>query len=94
MSTKALFELGSVVYTPAALAALGDAGVLPQNLLIRHVTGDWGNNLSKNDRDENDFSVKHGYRILSAYDLPTDVRIWIITEADRSATTFLLPEEY
>ena len=60
----------------------------------RHVTGDWGE-LSEEDRRENELSVKEGFRILSAYKLPrTGVKLWIITEADRSATTLLLPDEY
>ncbi len=62
--------------------------------LRRHVSGDWGD-LCGADRRENDLSVKEGFRILSAYRLPrTGVKLWIITEADRSVTTFLLPEEY
>jgi len=62
--------------------------------LSRHVSGDWGD-LCDDDRRENDLSVMEGFRILSAYRLPrTGVKLWIITEADRSATTFLLPSEY
>ena len=59
----------------------------------RHASGDWGD-LSGEDKQENDFSIKHGFRILSSYKLDTGVAIWIVTEADRSATTLLLPEEY
>jgi hypothetical protein len=63
-------------------------------LLQRHVNGDWGD-LSEDDRRENELSVREGFRILSAYILPrTRVKLWIITEADRSVTTFLLPSEY
>jgi len=61
-------------------------------LLQRHASGDWGV-VSKEDAKENDFSVKNGYRILSAYML-SERKIWLITEADRSSTTFLFPEEY
>ena len=93
MSDRTLFKLGQVVATPGALDAMEYVEALPKKLLRRHVTGDWGN-LCQEDRDENDFSVKHGFRILSAYKLDTDMPIWIITEADRSVTTLLLPSEY
>ena len=90
---KPLFDLGQVVSTPGALDAFREAEQHPVEFLQRHVTGDWGE-LDDHDIKENEFSVKHGYRILSAYTLKTGVKIWIITEADRSVTTFLLPEEY
>jgi len=61
-------------------------------LLVRHGSGDWGI-VSKADAKENDLSVEQGYRILSAY-MVNDRKIWVITEADRSSTTFLFPEEY
>lgn len=92
MSTR-LFELGAVVATPGALDALRAANVSPAELLARHVAGDWGD-VSADDRRENDFSVNRPLRILSSYILPTGERIWVITEADRSSTTFLLPSEY
>ena len=91
--SKSLFRLGQLVGTPGAIKALQDAGQDPLELLYRRVTGDWGN-LDDEDKKENDFSVEHGFRILSAYELETGVKVWLITEADRSATTFLLPEEY
>ncbi|HXS95059.1 MAG TPA: hypothetical protein VN736_10670 [Candidatus Limnocylindrales bacterium] len=87
------FELGLIVATPGALAALQEAGEHPAHFLARHVTGDWGD-LDEHDHRENEFSVTNGFRILSAYTLSTGTRLWIITEADRSATTFLLPSEY
>lgn len=62
------------------------------SLLTRHASGDWGI-VSKEDADENVLSVENGYRILSAY-MVADRKIWVITEADRSTTTFLFPEEY
>jgi hypothetical protein len=65
------------------------AEVIPQNLLARHVSGDWGD-LGDEDKAENELSVEKGFRILSSYKLNTGATIWIITEADRSATTFLL----
>ncbi len=61
--------------------------------LVRHATGDWGN-LSAEDKAENDLSLKQGLRLLSAYENEGLPKIWIITEADRSATTVLFPDEY
>jgi hypothetical protein len=91
---KPLFSLGQVVSTPGALSALGGEGIGADELLHRHVTGDWGE-LCENDRRENEFSVERGFRILSAYTLPrTGVKIWVLTEAGRSVTTLLLPDEY
>lgn len=91
--TTSLFPLGQIVATPGALAALETAGQDARELLRRHVSGDWGA-LSEDDRKENDFSVTRSLRILSAYQLTTSERLWIITEADRSVTTLLLPSEY
>ena len=88
-----LFKLGQIVATPAALEALDRAGQQPWQLLVRHVQGDWGE-LDAEDRRLNDEAVKEESRILSAYTLKTGVRLWIITEADRSSTCLLLPEEY
>jgi len=61
--------------------------------LARHVKGDWGD-VDDEDRAENDLSLKEGFRILSAYEFGELYKIWIITEADRSATTILFPDEY
>jgi hypothetical protein len=60
---------------------------------MRHLSGDWSE-MSGHDRRENDLSLHEGLRILSYYTLKSGVVIWLISEADRSATTFLLPEEY
>jgi hypothetical protein len=90
---KPLFPLGQVVATPGALAALEDAGQNPAEFLGRHVTGDWGD-LDEHDRRENELSLRQGLRLLSAYQTSKGVRIWVITEWDRSATTILLPDEY
>ena len=90
---KLRFSVGQVVGTPGALQALEEAGQHPVELLARHVTGDWGD-LCDEDKAENELSVEQGFRVLSAYQLQTGVKVWVITEADRSATTFLLPEEY
>src|SRR5205823_2062075 len=88
-----LFPLGRLLATPGALKALERAGETIETLLARHSTGDWGN-VCEEDRKENDFSVRNGFRLLSAYKLRDDTKVWIITEADRSATTLLLPDEY
>ena len=88
-----LFGLDQLVATPGALSAIEASGDSLVGYLNRHVTGDWGD-LDEHDRKENDLGLKHDLRILSAYILSSGVRIWIITEADRSSTCVLLPEEY
>jgi hypothetical protein len=90
---KPLFDLGQVVATPGALAALEKAGQNAMNFLSRHVAGDWGE-LCEDDRKENALSVKRGFRILSNYKTNSGECVWVITEADRSVTTLLLPDEY
>ena len=94
-TTKAaLFPLGQIVATPSALAALEKAGQTPLDFLSRHVRGDWGE-LDEHDRKENELSLKRGFRLLSSYRVSSgDTKVWVITEADRSVTTLLLPEEY
>jgi len=87
------FAPGSVVATPGALEALRASGDDPLVLLSRHLNSDWGD-VDEHDRRENELSVRCGWRILSCYRLNSGIRIWLITEADRRATTFLLPEEY
>ena len=87
------FALGQVVATPGALEALATNGQTPPEFLTRHVAADWGE-LDDHDRRENEYSLTHDLRLLSAYSLRDGTRLWIITEADRSATTLLLPEEY
>lgn len=87
------FALGQVVATPGALAAMEEAGQNLLELLMRHQSGDWGE-LDEEDKAENELSVREGFRLMSAYVLSTSIKVWIITESDRSATTFLLPEEY
>ena len=89
----ALFPLGRVVATPGALRALQKAEQGPGEFIERHVNGDWGE-VDGHDKQENDFSVHHELRILSAYTTSAGDQIWVITEADRSATTILLPSEY
>jgi hypothetical protein len=84
-----LFKLGYVVMTPGAAAL--ELDFIPY--LVRHAAGDWGD-LDAFDKQQNDLAVQQRLRILSAYNIGEDTRIWIITEADRSATTVLLPEDY
>jgi hypothetical protein len=89
----ARFPLGRTVTTPGALEAMVCAGETPLPYLVRHVAGDWGD-LDQHDKAENEVALKDGLRILSAYRLSDGTRIWVITEADRSVTTILLPDEY
>ena len=88
-----LFPLGQIVATPGALAALERAKQPPTCFLARHATGDWGE-LDPTDIAENEYSLKHGFRLLSSYATVAGEKLWIITEADRSSTCILLPEEY
>ena len=90
---KSLFAFGQLVATPGALEALHDEGETALTYVARHVTGDWGD-LTDEDKRANDRALKDCSRILSAYRTRKGVRIWIITEADRSVTTVLLPSEY
>jgi hypothetical protein len=89
----ARFPLGEVVATPGALDALDAVGQDSLGLLLRHSRGDWGD-LEEEDRQQNELSLTHGLRLVSAYTLESGVQVWVITEADRSATTILLPEDY
>jgi hypothetical protein len=93
ISKQPAFELGQIAATPGALAALKKAGQQPGEFLTRHVNREWGD-IPDEDRRENEYSLEHGFRLLSAYKTNAGDRLWIITEADRSVTTLLLPEEY
>lgn len=89
-----LFKLGQVVATPGALRAIEENNVDALSLLLRHAHGDWGC-VPEEDRQENLLSVEKGYRVMSSYPLnERGYKLWIITEADRSSTCLLLPEEY
>ena len=89
-----LFPLGLVVATPGALDLLDRTGTNAYSLLRRHSRGDWGV-VCAADARSNDLAVTHGTRLLSAYELgDRRERLWIITEANRRATTLLLPFEY
>ena len=90
---KPLFTLGHVVATPGALAAIEKAGQQPGDFLARHISGDWGD-VPPEDIKENELSLQQGFRLLSAYHTSAGDKLWVITEADRSSTCILLPEEY
>jgi len=87
------FPLGRIVATPGALTALERANQSPALFIARHAGGDWGE-LDRADIAENEYSVAHGFRLLSRYTTAAGEKLWVITEADRSATTLLLPDEY
>ena len=89
----AMFPLGRIVATPGALRALERANQSAESFLGRHAVGDWGE-LDREDVRENEYSVTHGFRLLSSYTTAAGEKLWIITEADRSSTTLLLPDEY
>lgn len=84
-------QLGRVLITPGAQDAVNNDDI--QTALGRHLNGDWGD-VDEDERVSNDFAAGYRQRILSAYIDRNDVEFWIITEADRSVTTILLPEEY
>ncbi|MGE8658702.1 MAG: hypothetical protein ACN6O8_18325 [Achromobacter sp.] len=91
--SSSTFCLGRIVATKGALAACQNHSVSPLDLLRRHAAEDWGD-LCIEDLQANSHAIRSGERLLSAYRISRQERIWIITEADRSATTLLLPEEY
>ena len=92
-SKTPLFPLGKVVATPGALALLEEHGRNAAEFLLRHERGDWGD-VGDQDKRANEDGLRHGARLLSVYPIADQSRLWIITEADRSSTCLLLPEEY
>lgn len=97
-TTKAKFHPGQIVATPGALEALQDAGQQPQDFLVMHLSGDWGE-LDQEDRQMNEVALIDGSRLLSAYTTRRGQKLWIITEAAdddgrRLCTTILRPEDY
>ncbi len=90
---RAYVPLGRVLATPGALRALALAGASGADYLARHAAGDWGD-VDAHDRAANDRALLADERLLSAYVLPNGERLWIITEADRSTSTLLTPDEY
>ena len=92
-TAKPPFPLGRIVFTPGAVDALIRAKQDLHNFINRHMNGDWGD-LPDEDKAENEYSLEHGFRIFSTYTTAAGEKLWVITEADRSATTLLLPGEY
>jgi hypothetical protein len=88
---KKVFELGRTVTTPGALVGISMEDIT--TCLMRHSQGDWGD-ISQADWEDNEVAVRKGYRLFSVYRCKNGKTFWIITEADRSATTILLPDEY
>lgn len=86
-------KLGIIVATPGAIDALAGSKESSWDLLTRHRNGDHGD-LPDEDKQTNAMAIKNGWRIMSSYTLTSGVRLWVLTEGDRSATTILLPEEY
>lgn len=93
LPTIPLFPAGRIVATPGALALMEQANKSPVEFLTRHLRGDWGD-LCQDDKAENELSLKYGFRLMSSYQVMDTEKLWIITEADRSVTTLLLPSEY
>jgi len=89
--TKPLFQLGQIVVTIGIERSVAPGAAL--GALARHARGDWGE-VCDDDAAENELSLKEGFRLLSVYEYENQPKFWIITEADRSVTTILLPEEY
>jgi hypothetical protein len=83
--------LGQTVATPAALGVLSRTDIVAA--IRRHAAGDWGD-VDAEDRAANDDSLKAGERLLSVYRSANGTTFWVITEADRSVTTVLLPDDY
>ena len=93
-----LFPLGRIMMTTNLQGKLQEANPEGweeelQGFIARHASGDWGD-LGEEDKRENELSVRQGFRIFSAYTSSSGIRVWVITEADRSCTTALLPEDY
>ena len=94
VTNKPLFSLGQVVVaTHGAVGLLEQHGKTPTEFLARHHCGDWGDALCDEDKQLNDDALKNGSRLFSAYMVGSS-KLWIISEADRSSTTLLLPSEY
>ena len=93
MKPAAKFPLGQTTATPGALEAMAASGQTPEFFLARHQSGDWGE-VNEEDQQLNDEALVNGDRILSVYRTLKGVKMYVITEADRSVTTILLPGEY
>ncbi len=91
---RSLFPAGHLVATAGVDALIRQGRLNPTEYLRRHLSGDWGD-LSDNDRRQNDVALQSGEdRLFSYYQVAPDLKLWIITEWDRSVTTLLLPSEY
>lgn len=88
------FDLGKIAATPGALQALNESKQPAWHFISRHMAGDWGEELPPEDRLANEQALIDGSRLLSAYRTSNGTKLWVITEADRSLTTILLPEDY
>jgi len=88
-----LFSLGQLCATPGALEVLEQSGQQPIHFVARHVAGDWSE-MDAEDQQTNREALECGARVLSSYTTKNGQKLWIITEADRSVTTLLLPSEY
>jgi len=88
-----LFDTGYIVRTPGALLALIEAQVSESSLIERHLGGDFGD-VGAEDDAHNHRAIAEGERITSCYGIDGETKVWVITEADRSVTTVLLPSEY
>ena len=93
LAVPGLFGLGVLSATVGALDACAAALTTPPQVFARHWTGDWGE-ISPEDEGLNEDAIRAGARIFSVYHLQGCGRVWCITEADRHATTLLLPDEY
>ncbi len=93
MTSTPRFPIGQIVATPGALSTLEEAEQAAIQLIKRHVAGDWGD-LDDEDKASNERALLDGSRIFSAYVLKSGERLWVITEADRSSTCVLRPDEY
>jgi hypothetical protein len=91
ITPMAKFRIGRIMATPHALEAIPNEDILAG--ITRHQSGDWGD-VDDDDRQANDRALLDGSRLFSVYHSPNRVKFWIITEADRSRTTVLLPQDY
>jgi len=90
-SARVVFPLGQIVITHNAMHSLPADEV--HAALQRHASGDWGD-VDEEDRQENELSLREGFRLFSVYHTRAGTKFWIITEADRSSTCVLLPDDY
>jgi len=90
-TSGARFEIGAIRITPGVENAVNQDDIF--QALVHHMGGDWGE-VDAHDWERNDEAVEQGHRIVSSYTAHNGTKFWVITEHDRSATTFLLPREY